>query len=157
MPNALTDVQIEFIDRFINAVPETAGKGVNGFSTSALSDWQAAKDDVDAQLRGLSDQVRLSSIPEVAEVANTIESLLSPLRVRLPAALREFDKAPQTPKARDAALAAVNDAQAWLGTEDIIDAVDGNPWGIKVTVATTLGTALDKLGREIRRIGEAQT
>ena len=72
-----------------------------------MGDWQAAKDAVDAKLRTLSDHVRKSSIPEVAQVAGEVETLLAPLRVKLPAALMTYDRTPMLRKARDAAMNAL--------------------------------------------------
>lgn len=114
---------------------------------SALSIWQTANDEVDGQLSRLYDALRITGIPALSEIADEIEGTLTSLRVRLPKALIEYDRAsaPDKPKRRDSVLATIESYQTILNTDHRVAAADDNPFGVAVTVAKTLGAALGDL------------
>lgn len=160
MSHDLTPKQIDFLRRFLGVEPSTDGTmdaadPEAAASVPTLTVWQTAKDKVDAQLRALSDKLRKSPVPEVVGVADEVETLLEPVRVKLVVALKEFDTAPGEPKARDRALEALATAETWLDSDARVRGIDTNPWGVPVSVAATLGAAFDRLHRNITTAGGA--
>jgi hypothetical protein len=120
-----------------------------GRSGEVLAVWQAAKEAADGQLRLLSDRLRTTGIPALAEVSQDVETLLDQVRVGLVAALLNYDKDPAKPETRAAALSAIEEASDWLSTDERVRAVDQNPFGVLVTVGATLGAALQELQRDL--------
>ena len=149
MPNDLSDEQIQFLTEYVGVTfPDTTT------APALLPLWQKSKDQIDDQLRTLSDQLRRSGIAEVQAVADQVETLLLKVRVRLPAALREFDADPQSAKARKILQGAIKTARDWLDSDGRVAAIDTNPWNVPVSVATTLGTCLDRLEDRLNAEGE---
>jgi hypothetical protein len=120
-------------------------------AASALSIWQAAKDAADTQLNTLYRTMRSSRLPMLGEIAGEIEHTLDGFRVRLVATLMSYDQASgeARAKARVVAAKAVADARARLATDSRVIAADTNPFGVPVSVGTTLGAALAKLERQL--------
>jgi len=129
--NKLTDQQISFLTTYLGLAPqEPPGETV----AADLDDhnlivpmWQKAKDTVDAQLRRLSDVLRVSGDPDLEEVTNEVADLLKPVRVSLVGPLMEFDGAPSVKTVRDGALEAIGTARKWIDSDPRIAAVDENP------------------------------
>ncbi len=119
----------------------------------AASQWQAAKDSVDAQLRTLSDLLRKTGIRTLADVSDEVAGLLVPTHVSMTAALLAYDKEPAKPETRSAALAAITAAGKFLASDERVDAVDTNPFGVTVSAAATLGAALRDLQLVLTRRG----
>jgi len=115
----------------------------------ALPVWQTAKDTVDGQLRALSDKLRKTGVVTLTEVANKVEALLEPLRTELVGALMAYDSAPRTAEALAAAVAGVAAAAKWLASDERVEAVDQNPFGVTVSARATLGAALKQLHAEL--------
>jgi hypothetical protein len=136
----LTELQSSFLRDHLGVVlPDAEAVG-------ALTPvWQDAKDAADDQLRRLSDILRKSNDPDVVEVADEVETLLQPVRVKMLNALMEADKTPDAATARKTALDIVAETRSWLGSDGRIGAVDDNPWGVPVSVASILGAALDRI------------
>lgn len=151
MTETISQTQLDFLGRYVGYVPLTqdGGDPAGASGLNLMKDWHAAKDTVDTQLRTLSGRLRQSPTPEVNSVADQVETLLSPLRVKLVAALFEYQKAPSDTRARDAALGAIADAQAWLTSDGRVQAIDANPWGVSVSIVDTVGTALRKLHGDV--------
>ena len=121
--------------------------------TRATEIWIDAKDDVDQQLRTLSDKLRKAADPSLADVADQVEDLLADIRVNLTRALLDHDNASGSPAARVKAISAVDDAMAWLSSDARVRAVDSNPFGVTVTAASTLGGTLRRLQSELATTG----
>ena len=132
----------------VEALREALQGGGTG-TEAAMPVWQAAKDMADDQLRALSDALRKTGIPELQEVSADVESLLEQVRVKLAAALLNYDSAPAKPEARAAALSALTAAGEWLASDERVRAVDGNGFGVPVSVGATVGAALGRLQREL--------
>ncbi|MCA0873932.1 hypothetical protein LCL97_24160 [Seohaeicola saemankumensis] len=147
----LTEAQHRFVDRFIVRLPDALVSPA-GDAVPLVLTWQSAKDKVDDELRVLSDTVRLADEPDAAEVAADVVNLLGPVRVQMLTALMEFDKAPLASDKRDKVTTAVSAARAWLGSDPRVAGVDNNPWKVPVSVAATLGSALDEIERSTARI-----
>lgn len=124
------------------------GNGAGAGSGKMMDIWQAAKDAVDDQLRELSDELRETTVSELVDVAEEVETLLEPLRVKLATALMDYDKT-RGPETRAKALSVVSEASAWLASEGRVRAVDENPFEVTVTAAVTLGAALRLLEGEL--------
>lgn len=90
-------------------------------------------------------RLRKTGSPQVQTVADEVETLLAPLRVKLAGSLMASDNAPADPAAGKAALKAVAEARSWLDTDARVEAINTNPWKVPVSVAGTLGAALDRL------------
>ncbi|MFY9209521.1 MAG: hypothetical protein WAO69_00175 [Aestuariivita sp.] len=153
MTDSLTQVQLSFLENYLGlrleAAPDTPGPTLSGL-------WQTAKDTVDDQLRGFSDRLRKSGTPQVQAVAQEVETLLAPVRVKLVAALMNYDSAPSDPKNHQAALKALSETRAWLDAVARVQVIDRNPWNVPVSIATTLGTALDELEARLTSAGGAR-
>ena len=147
MTVSLDPTQTSFVAQYLGVHLEPRNDASRSAATAAS--WQAAKDAVDGQLRALSDRLRKSAIPEVVGVADQVETLLEPVRVKMLVALKNYDAAPDDEKPRSDARAAMTEAEAWLSADDRVRAVDTNPWGVPVSVAATLGGVLDRIHREI--------
>jgi hypothetical protein len=125
----------------------TKPTGTTGATIPVVRVWSDAKDQVDRQLNALYDVLRQTGIPVLTEVAGQIESVLENYRVGLISALMEYDGAGGAvkEKARIAALSTVNQYQTRLANDAHVTAADTNPFGVAVTVRTTLGAALTAL------------
>jgi short-subunit dehydrogenase len=135
----------EWVTRVLGVtLPTDAGRSVQ-----AIEIWQAAKDTVDSQLQALADNLRKTGIPVLAEASGDVQTLLEPLRVGLPAALREYEAAPDRTGTRAAAQSAIADALTWLQSNERVQAVDTNPFGVTVSAGATLGAALRRLQNEL--------
>lgn len=135
---ALSDTQAYFLETHLGVAIEVP-------SVAVLALWTGAKDQVDAELRSLSDRLRKSAEPEVQAVADEVEGLLSPLRVTLVGALMGFEAAPHAGKAQTALRKAVVEARSFIESDPRVAAIDMNPWGVPVSIAATLGETLDQI------------
>lgn len=149
----LTEPQRRFVELYLGADLPDGASGRD--ATALLPAWQDAKDAVDDQLRSLSDSLRKSAYDEVVGVADEVETLLEPVRVRITTALMEYDRNPAEAAKRKAALDAISAAGDWLASDARVKAVDSNPWGVPVSVAATLGAALFRLENDVARSGSA--
>jgi hypothetical protein len=152
MSEPLSDTQRVFLETFLGvSISNPAAEG----NLTTVTVWNNAKDRVDDQLRSLSDKLRKSALPQVQGVADEVETLLGPLRVNLIAALQNLDAAPGDAKAQGAARKAVGSARAWLDSDARVRAIDTNPWKVPVSVAATLGQALDRLETQLEKMAGA--
>ena len=120
----------------------------------ALPIWRDARDAVDDQLRQLYDKLKKAGIPVLDQAANQIENVLGGYRTKLVIALNEYDNAAGEAKikARSSALQVVTAWQASIPNDTHVIAADTNPFGVKVTIRETLGTALTGLHKQLTSI-----
>jgi hypothetical protein len=140
-----SEAQANWVQRVLDVAVSAAMPAVP--PRAALAIWGDAKDQVDQQLNTLYDVLKQTGIPVLTEVAGQIESVLENYRVGLISTLMEYDRAggAAKEKARAAALSAVNQHQTTLANDAHVTAADTNPFGVAVTVRTTLGAALTAL------------
>ena len=153
MTELLDDTQRAFLETFLRMSFSEAAPGAKVSTTNI---WSSAKDRVDDQLRKLSDTLRKTAHPQVQAVADEVETLLAPLRVKLMVVLQELDAAPGDAKAQGDARKAVASARSWLDSDARVGAIDSNPWKVPVSVAATLGEALDRLETQLEQVGGAR-
>jgi hypothetical protein len=137
----------------IEALLKTPGSASQpGRPASSLKIWQQAKDSVDAQLNTLYATLKGSKIPQVIEAANEIEAVMGNYRTKLVAALTVYDTTtgPAKEKARADALKVVAAYQTGIPKDKHIIAADTNPFGVKVAIRQTLGSALTDLTTNLR-------
>ena len=144
--------QNDWIERVLGVSlnrPSPPNDGHPRTARPTLPIWQTAKDSVDNQLRTLSDSLRKTGVETLAKVAEEVETLLEPLRVKLVGALVAYDTAPGKPETRAAVAAEVAAAAKWLTSDGRVEAVDKNPFGAPVSARATLGAALKQLHTEL--------
>lgn len=153
----LSDQQISFLTKFLgiklaDSPFELTGEDdwmePEGYEP-VVPIWQQAKDALDAQLGKLADTLRISGDPELEEITDEVTDLLKPVRVGLAGPLIDLDMTPRLKGARDGAISAIANARSWIDSDPRIEAIDNNPWGINVSVASTLGDALDRIEARI--------
>jgi hypothetical protein len=109
--------------------------------------WQDAKEAADAQLNALYAALRATGIVELADIADEIENTLQGFRVGLTTALMNYERAAPAdrPKLGQQVLTTVADYQTRLTTDKRVTGADRNPFGVPVTLGTTLGAALGRI------------
>jgi hypothetical protein len=146
-----TEQQNEWVSRVLglDAAPHVPssplGKALDGRATLRI--WQDAKDEADAQLVRLYGALRITEIATLSEIADEIEDVLGGMRVSLPQALMEYDRAGPANRAtlRDKVLVTIGDYENILAADHRVLAADDNPFGVTVTLTKTLGGALRQL------------
>jgi hypothetical protein len=128
-----------------------AAEGAAADADGLVSLWQSAKDSADAELTKLSDALRKADVPVLSELATRIESLLAPVRVRMPKVLADVERSPGDAKARADALAAVRSAGEWIADNRQLGAVEANPLGMPIRARSIIGTALTQIEQQISR------
>lgn len=112
--------------------------------------WTEAKDSVGAQLNKLQTVLRNTGNPIAMEIADKgLHAITKRLQVGLQAALIGFDTAP--PQDRPAAAAKLRAAMAgmkqFLATDEVLPNLEANPFGVMVTIRSSLETALAAVER----------
>jgi hypothetical protein len=112
--------------------------------------WTEAKDTVGAQLSKLQSVLRNTGNPVAIEIADKgLHALTKRLQVGLQAALIGFDSA--TAEDRPAAAAKLRAATAgmkqFLATDAALPNLEANPFGVMVTIRSSLETALTAVER----------
>jgi hypothetical protein len=132
------------------SVPGSA-PGTNGFRqqwTAARQSWQDASDALDAQIAQLQQALRKSGDAELVEIAEFgLNGVTGNFKVPLMASIRDIDSAP--PEGLKAlaqkARGLVAKFAAHIESEERIMACEENPFGVTVSIRSTLKPALAKL------------
>ncbi|MGE0385112.1 MAG: hypothetical protein AB7Q97_10310 [Gammaproteobacteria bacterium] len=117
--------------------------------SDAAAAWQSAADEVDRQIGALQAALRRSDDEELKEIAEFgLNAVTGNFKVPLLTAIRELNGAgpQQRAKAAEGVQRAAKDFANHIASDPAIDACDRNPFGVAVTIRTTLGPALEQLG-----------
>lgn len=139
------DIWVKRVLGIAIAPPESAGDS----GGAALQAWQSAKEAVDARLNKLYGRLRKTGEPVLIEISGEIENVFAQYRVRLVAALLEWQRASGGDKAKagQAALKVVADYESGLAGDKHVAAADANPFGVEIGARATLGQALAQVRR----------
>ena len=129
--------------------------GADGFRqqwTAARKSWQDASEAIDAQIGQLQQALRKSGDAELVEIAEFgLNGVTGDFKVPLMASIRDIDSAPPDavkPLAQQARGIVANFI-AHLDGEERITACEENPFGVKVSIRSTLKPALTKLDQAL--------
>ncbi len=134
--------------------PEGAAPEAKDGAARTLQTWQSAKEMVNSQITRLQGKLRETQDPDFLRIANFgLNGITKRLQVGLHVALMEFDQAQgeARDKARAKAQAAVKDFRAFLKSDPMVAVVEDNPFGVPVTLRTTLGKALNAIHKSLSR------
>jgi hypothetical protein len=142
---------LEKIEALLAAPPADGPRPAEGRTARAQQLWRDAKDAVDRQIVGLQDLLRKAGDAGLAQVADSVGTIMGRFKSGMTAALLELDKAgpADKAKARDRAAAILLAYQKHLATDRFIAGADANPFGVKVTIRETLGGALKAVQAEL--------
>ncbi len=110
--------------------------------------WRDAREAVDAQFAGLQKQLQTAGDDALLQIAQQgLPALTKRLGTEMLIALTEVDTVPpeRAAEARAKALKAIGDYRQFLQTDGLVRLLDANPFGAEVSIAATLGGALDRL------------
>jgi hypothetical protein len=112
----------------------------------ALLEFAQAKSRVQGQIRGLQTAIT-SRLPHAADFANDLAEEIEDLNRELAGAVDEAMKAAENEAspATDAVKMKIRKYQTELSSNKLIQRADSNPFGVSVTVAKTLGDALQRI------------
>jgi hypothetical protein len=108
--------------------------------------WTGAKERVDQGFDALQKALRAANDPDLLQLAEYgLNSITDRQSVKLMAALMEADSGGDTRKL----VAAINSFRDFLDGSAIVDLLEDNPLGVKVSLRTQLGPALDIIASRI--------
>jgi hypothetical protein len=110
--------------------------------------WRSASDDVDAQIAALQTALRRESDEELDSIAEYgLNAVTGGFKVPLMASIRELDGAQGDAfeKAASKALGVIDGFKKHLASDERVAACDDNPFGVPVSIRSTLTPALDAM------------
>ena len=130
---------------------ETAQPSQGG--TSLLSIWVAAKDQVDDGISALQAKLRDSPREGLRMIGEYgLAGLTDSQGVPMMVALRNLDAAPGSARARGKAAAATASFRKFLALNArLLSLLEGNSFGVKVSIAATFNAALGTIEQQISR------
>jgi hypothetical protein len=172
MAETLTEMQREFIRRYLSFdpadlpsdedgqptgdVPGGSGDGFADAWDAARDEWMKAEETVAQQIKALQGKFRESGVPELAEIANIgLPALTGNTRTKVMASVFDVDRVKTASSAKVLAKAEKNLAamSQHLRADPRIEACDTNHFGIKMSIAATLGGAIEALRKALRDAG----
>lgn len=168
MPNPLTEVQESFLRKYLASglrdrpkerVGSDEGEGLQGSGDfvrswdAARSKWQNAEEAVSGQIKALQGAFRKSGLPALADVANIgLPALTGNTRTKVMASVFDVERIKDAPDAKVLSRAEKNLAAMaqHLKIDPRIQACDTNPFGIKMSIAATLGGAIDQMRKALQ-------
>jgi len=124
-------------------VPPRARPGPARDARQLMGIWNGAKETVDEQIGKLQVAFREVEHPLGKAVADRgLTALTGRLVVGLQVALRNYAAVPDVGRDATALLGAIDGLMALLASEPVLSLLEENPFGVPVTIRTTLGTAL---------------
>lgn len=148
---APNQAQQEWVARVLGVHPDTAGSAARSteFPTAwrkAVAQFRDASDNIDGQIGRLQTVLKEAGDGELAEIAEYgLNAVTGGFKVPLMAVLRELDPAAPKPQLVKRARTVVSGFRGHLGRDERVLACDENPFGVRMTVRSTLGGALDGL------------
>ena len=124
-------------------------RGETAQDVVALTTWRAAEDMVGGQLRALSDHLRKTGVPELETAASVVEHVLDDYSDEITALLSHVNNSDVDARAQ--AHDAVAATRARLGKDMRILTVDSNPFGVPMTVLSTLDGTLRNIEEQLVR------
>ena len=151
MPD-LTDRQRAFLETYFGVSTAAQGAFADRWK-SAYGTWRDAMEQVDSQIAQLQSVLKSSDDPELKEIGEYgLNAVTGNHKVRMMAALMEVDRAGDRPESAMVAAASKRIAgfDAHLASDPRVAAVDKNPFGVRISVVSTLRPALNGLTRALK-------
>jgi len=112
--------------------------------------WLDAKEQVDSAIGRLQGALRGFRDPDLTRIAEFgLNGVTGRASVGLMVALREADAPGADARARKKLADAVASYRSFLGGSPVVALIDANPFGVSVSLRTTLGGALDAIDRRL--------
>lgn len=121
----------------------------------ASSVWRDASDTVDSQITKLQNVLKQSGDDELEDIANLgLNALTGNFKVSLMTAIREIDTGTSEARAKAArkALGIISEFRRHVTNSEMIMAVDNNPFGVELTIGSTLLGAFSKLENALQPV-----
>ncbi len=131
----------------LDRIETLLGGGTSVASLAAARDaWQQASDAVDTQIGALQSALRASDDEELREISEFgFNGITGNFKVPLMAALQSATGNPPAPDAVGKLKAIVTQFRAHIETDERVEACDANPFGVSVSIRSTLGAALAQM------------
>ena len=145
---SLTPEQQAFLTRYLGA--RRGASGETATAPKALPVWMAARETADQQIDALQKRLRSETLPLFQKIADAgLHGVTDGQLSRLQAALMDLDRTsgPAREGAVVKARTAMDDMRSFLATNTVLPILERNPFGVSVSVRTTLGDALTELDR----------
>ena len=117
--------------------------------------WQAASDTVDSQITQLQRALRESADDELKQIGEFgLNALTGNFKVPLLAAIRGVDSAggPALKAAADKLVAIIDGFQKHINSDEGVAACDDNPFGVTVTIKSSLKEAFDEMKQALATV-----
>ena len=153
----LSAEQVSFIEKYLGVSPPpehgspTPGDFMSRWK-QACGRWSSAIEAVDGQISKLQAVLKSSDDPELVEIAEFgLNAITGNHKVSIMAAIRDVSGTGASPDSKIASTAKSRIAafDAHLSQDKRIEATDNNPFGVKVSIASTLKPALADLTRAL--------
>ena len=118
----------------------------------ALQTWRTASETVDSQLSRLQEVLLATDDEELVEIAEFgLNAVTGDFKVPLMTALMNLDRAAEKDKAKlaTAVLTAAAEFKTHIARSEQVAVCDDNPFGVQVSIAATLGPALDQFEKAL--------
>ena len=155
MADTLTPKQLKFVTTFIGARASGVSNDTEavGPVTAAWEKtwkdarlvWQTASDSIDLQISALQSKLKGSDDPELQEIGEFgLNAITGNRRVRVMAAMRDLDGLDSPPDKGTISKVSktIEELESHIDNDDRIAAVDNNPFGVTVSVAKSISSAL---------------
>lgn len=139
--------QNAWVERVLGYTFAGPGAGTaSGSFTDAAAAWRAAMESVDGQIAQLQAALRQTDDGDLHEIAEYgLNAVTGGHKAKLTAALMGAERGAAGDRAKLAAL--IPPFCAHLESDERVEAVDENPFGVAMSVRATLLPALDELAR----------
>lgn len=141
--------------RSLAAAPAGGGADLEAARSAwseARAAYQDATEEVDRQISALQNALRASDDEELEDIAETgLNGITGNFRVPMMAAVADLDRAAGE-AFRAAAAKALSNIKAfhdYIEADERVEAVDENPFGVRVSIRGTLGGALSEMQRAL--------
>ncbi|MEX0282064.1 MAG: hypothetical protein AB3N13_12850 [Arenibacterium sp.] len=155
---AVTEAGRNFIETFIMKLPPApAAAGVQEDKsltdhTALVAIWREAKEQSDAGISALQTKLRGHGHPDLKNIADAgLSRVTQGNQVGLMRALMDYSAsgAADRDKARDRLVRQIEEYRKFLSGSRVIQLLENNPYGVKVTVRSVMASALDRISRKI--------
>ena len=138
----------EWIVRALGVQMPSNGSGPFQTLAEAAQAWRDASETVDGQIGALQNVLRASGDEELREIGEYgLNAVTGNFKVRLMAALLGAESGNAEDRKKLSAI--VTGLRQHLASDERVEACDENPFGVAVSIRTTLIPALDRLERSV--------